>query len=344
MSVSQNDIARVTGLTRSTVSRALANHPQTAEATKKVVREAAKRLGYQKNAIVSLLTAQIRQSKIAPTQSALAYVTSFPPDHIWGPDAKNYWEYYAGAKAQANALGYQLDMISRSEKGMTTQRFNSMLVARGIRGCVIAPRSHPLSHVAMDYSRFAVAAVGHPLAAPHVNHASPWHFQMMSLALRQILKRGYVRLGYAILPVSDRYSDWGFSSRFALYQAQIQPRFRVPFLAKTLDPRVPTRADFEKWFFKHKPDVILCTGHVVPTWIAELGLKVPEDAAYADLVKSVGDPSVSGVYERPRDVGACAVDLVIEQLHKNHIGVPPVAKCIHVEGVWINGASMGRKI
>ena len=340
MSVSQNQIARLTGLSRSTVSRALVNHPKISETTKKTVSEAAKKLGYCANPVVSLLTAQIRKSRLSPTTISIAYVTSFPKPQIVGTGAANYCVYYNGAKARAEALGYKLDIIWRREHAMPAERFNKILTTRGIRGVLIAPRPQALGHITMDYARFATAAIGHPLPSPKISHAIPWHSQIATLAIRKMLKLGYRRLGFAILPESDSYTNFSYSSRFALYQMQQSPKNRVPFLVKPWERRVPTRDDFAKWLDRHQPDAIVVTGDIVPNWMRELGLRIPEEIGYADLTLPAMDPLVSGMVENTGNVGACALDLVVEQLQQNSLGIPEMPKCIHVEGEWNEGKTL----
>ena len=66
---SQYQIARLTGVSPTTVSRARANHPRISEATKAAVNAAAKKLGYRPDPQISLLKAQIRRSRVTPSGS-----------------------------------------------------------------------------------------------------------------------------------------------------------------------------------------------------------------------------------------------------------------------------------
>jgi DNA-binding LacI/PurR family transcriptional regulator len=334
---SQIQIARLTGFSTATVSRALANHPLISAATKAAVRDAAGKLSYRPNPLVSTLTAQIRRSRISPTVSTLGYVTSAP---LPSEDRNPWTEFYHGAREHAGELGYNLDLLWRREPGMTLRKFNGVLRARGIRGVIISPLSDVMGHITMDFPRLAAATVGHPLAKPRLHHASAWHLQCMNLALRMILKRGYKRIGYAIFPHTDRYASFSFSSRFLLYQSTITAKERIPLLVHPQEKRVPSRRQFETWFGKHSPDVILCSGPLIPDWIRELGLNVPQDVAYANLFAFDKESSESGIQEPSRLVGACAVDLVVEQIHQNRFGAPANPKSVLVEGEWVEGKTL----
>jgi LacI family transcriptional regulator len=337
MPASQNQIAKLTGYSRSTISRALANHPQIATKTKKKVNAVAKKLGYQTNPLVSMLTAQIRKSRVSPTVSTLGYITSFPLE----TEGHDHWtEFYHGAREHAARLGYGLDVIWRREPGMTASKFNGILRARGIRGVIITPIPDAMGHITMDFSRLASATVGYPLAKPHIHHCSGWHLQFMSLALRKIARRGYTRIGYAIFPDADRFASLSYSSRFLLYQSTIPAKQRVPLLVHPRDKRTPTMLQFRSWYEKYQPEVILCTGPLVEEWMAQLGLKAPKDVAYANLSLIDREGPVSGIFERTRKVAACAVDLVVEQIQQNDLGLPEIPKCIHIEGEWVEGKTL----
>jgi hypothetical protein len=46
------------------------------------------------------------------------------------------------------------------------------------------------------------------------------------------------------------------------------------------------------------------------------------------------------VWERTAETGACAVDLVSEQLHHNELGLSAVPKSVRVEGIRVDGPTM----
>lgn len=341
---SQNAIARAAGLSRSTVSRALSNHPGTSEETKRLVRETAERLGYKKNAIVSMLTAQIRSSRLQKTKSTLAYLTT-----LWTPRIPvinaTYHLFFEGARKRAEELGYGLDVVWRKESAMTGSRMTKILQARGIRGLLVAPRPTPLSHITLDWDKFSTACIGHALPAPKLHLAGAHHAHIIETALRIIRKYQYKKVGFAVWPSSDHYTQYAFSSRFLLYQSTIPPRHRLPLLYRpTLeDDREVNLAKLERWFHAHRPDVILGVGPQVLEWLIQLGISVPHDVAFVDLCLPNTDGTCAGIFEMPEIIAASAVDLVIEQIHHNQRGVPHFAKSVTIDGKWIDGTTLPRK-
>jgi LacI family transcriptional regulator len=68
--------------------------------------------------------------------------------------------------------------------------------------------------------------------------------------------------------------------------------------------------------------------------------RLPLNVAYANLSLIDKKSSVSGIFERTRKVGGCAVDLVVEQIQQNILGVPDIPKSIYIEGEWVEGKTL----
>lgn len=341
--ISQKAVAVAAGVSASTVSRALSNHPSLPAKTRERIQKIAVKMGYKRSAIISMLTAQLRSGRTLGTKSTLAYITSLPHSEIARPNA-TYYDFYLGAKSRAEELGYGMDAIWSREKSMTSKRLSSILQSRGIRGLILAPRPKAMSHISLDWGRFAVAAIGHGLPAPQVNFSGAWHYALIHTALRRLKKYGYSRIGYFVAPDSDDYARQAFSARYSLYQQSIPAGERIPFPQNPFIKTVPTRKKFQLWFTRHRPEVIVCSGPQIRIWLEESGYDVPRDVALADLCLEDESGSIAGMYEMPRVIAATAVDLVVEQLHHNNPGIPTVPKTVLFEGKWVDGKTLPNKI
>src|SRR6185436_17924108 len=71
--------------------------------------------------------------------------------------------------------------------------------------------------------------------------------------------------------------------------------------------------------------------------LAELGLSVPEDVAFADVFLESYDGSVAGVRQNHETVGELAVEILAGQLQHNKYGVPEIPTTTYVEGTWFDG-------
>lgn len=338
-------LAKAVGVSRSTVSRALSDHPGTNEETKKLVREAATRLGYRKKPLVSMLSAQIRANRHAKNEATVAYLTTFPFPEIPKINA-TYHAFFEGAQERAEELGYGLDLVWLKDHAMTGVRMSKILFARGIQGLLVAPRPTPLGHISLRWSDFSTACIGHALPTPSFHVANALHHRTMDIALRMIRKHHYQRIGFAVGIDSDRFAQRILSSRFLLYQNSIPPDERIPSLFDLTinrDSSVNLKA-FQKWYQKYRPEVIICLGSYVPTLLKAAGISVPNEVAYVDLCLSSEDGEQAGIFERPKVIAASAVDLVVEQIHTNHRGVPENPKSVGIEGKWVNGKTLPMKI
>jgi DNA-binding LacI/PurR family transcriptional regulator len=272
----------------------------------------AERMGYQKNAMVSLLTAQLRSSRLKKTESTIAYITSMPHSKMLDVNP-TYHQFFTGAKVRAEQLGYGMDVLWRRESAMSAARFTQILISRGIRGVLLAPRPKAMSHISLDWSKFACASIGHPLPAPRLSFSGAWHDSIMHTTLRMVKKRGYRRVGFCIDPASDRFTNFAFSSRYCFYQHSLPASNRIPFFQEPLVQALPDFRKFERWFVRHRPDVLLCVGPGIPDWLRKLGCSVPEDVSIADLCLPDDSGNAAGMFEMPGVIAATAVDLVVER-------------------------------
>ncbi len=309
-----------------------------------MVRKTAERLGYQKNALVSMLTAQIRAGRLQKTTSTLAYLTTLSTPRIPVINA-TYHLFFEGAKKRAEELGYGLDVVWRKESAMTGSRMTKILQARGIRGLLVAPRPAPLSHITLDWNKFAAACIGHSLPAPKLHLAGAHHTRIIETALRMIRKHHYKRVGFAVLPSCDHYAQYTFSSRFLFYQSLIPASDRIPPLYHPTkgDDREIDLPKLERWFSKNKPDVILGVGPQIWDWLTMLKISVPSDVAFVDICLPNTDGSCAGIFEMPDIIAASAVDLLVEQIHQNQRGIPDHPKSVAIEGKWIDGRTLPKR-
>ena len=334
----QIEIAKRVGCSQATVSRALVGSPLVSDATKKEVQRVAEELGYRKNALVSNLMALLRTGRDPKYHSTIAYLTSFPSEAISevGP---NYEQYYLGVKQRAEMLGYHLDIIWRNKPGLTRARCHEILTTRGIRGLIIAPRERPLGHLSMQWSAFASIALGHAMPSPHLDVAVGDTFSNVNLALRMARKLGYRRIGLLLTPSQHSYFPVA-AAAVTLHVESTAAEDRVPPFLKLAESDAAGDQAARAWMKRYRPDAIFCAGYLADALLAGMGLQVPRDIGLADLSMPFAMTSRAGIFERTADIGASAVDLVVQRLHNNELGPPLVPRSVCVEGSWIHGSSM----
>ena len=160
-SVTMAQVAAAAGVSRSTVSRALQNHPRLPLETRERVCQLALEMGYRPNAMVSALMAELKKRRLpgsgtgtgasGGTLNTLAYLTAHPTRDGWRQPNPSFIEYFEGARDRALAQGYHLEPFWIHEPGLGTARFNRMLYTRHIRGVLIAPLPEPHGTVPLEW-------------------------------------------------------------------------------------------------------------------------------------------------------------------------------------------------
>jgi LacI family transcriptional regulator len=338
-SVTLVDVARVAGVHKSTAARALNCDPRIPQATRERVERAAQQLGYRVNHLLSAWMST-RRRQVPVASAVLAYVTGHPTRYGWRPPATDLPNFHPGARDRALKAGYTVEDFWLHEKGMTPERFISILRARGIQGVLIGRMPGPdTTLLEYDWRDFSVVALGLSLAVPIFNRVRENHFQTASLAVAQCFARGYRRIGLAFDRVDDvgRMNDmWvgGFASEQVKWPANV-------YRMRPLINHEHKRAEFEAWFVRHRPDVVIVSqAEPVCGWLAARGVEVPRDVGLVEL--RCYDPATghAGVYYDPANIGALAVEMLIGLMHRQELGVPALPHEVLLQGAWNEGTTL----
>jgi DNA-binding LacI/PurR family transcriptional regulator len=339
-SVTLVDVARAAGVHKATAARALNHDPRITAETRKLVEEAAARLGYRVNHLLSAWMST-RRRRVPVASAVIAYVTGHPTRYGWRPPASDLPDFFPGARERAEEAGFKIEDFWLREKGMTPERFTGILRARNIQGVLIGRMPGPYTKLLeYDWSGFSVAALGISLAAPIFHRVRENHFYTGSLAASQCHQRGFKRIGFAF----DRADDFGRMNDMwvgGFLSEQVKwPRssYRVPpFLSHS-----PDQKQFQTWFRKHKPDVLIVSqADPLLVWLAAMKVKVPDDVGLVDLRCYDPHSGTTGVHYDFSQTGSAGVELLIGLLHRQEKGVPARPYELLLEGQWIEGVTLG---
>ncbi|WP_404424303.1 LacI family DNA-binding transcriptional regulator [Nibricoccus sp. IMCC34717] len=336
--VSLRDLARRAGVHVSTVSLALRGHPKISEATRQRIRALAEKLGYVRDPSLDALIAY-RNEKLRPEfRDVFAYVTS------WGDTleaAPHHRLFIAGARERARLLGYRLDFFSLREPGMSAARLSNLLKARGIRGLIISTFQDPEDRLELEWSEFSAVRVELQPRWPPLHSICVDHASVVREAVRRVVEFGYKRPGFVLAENWNAAVDghWLMGYQWAQLSC-VQPEHRIPaFEYYGLHHGTRRRYRFKGWFEAHRPDVLLGPSAPVFERLADLGLEVPRDVAFADCFLEEPRAGIAGVVHPLAEVGALAVDTLAGLLLQNVRGIPPQQVSTSVVGRWVDGAS-----
>jgi len=332
---SMQQIAEAAGVSRMAVSLALRNSPKISPATSQRIRGVAEQMGYRPNPLVSALMTQLRHAKKVTRPAVVAYVTAHPTENGWrqpGP----FLSFFEGAQRQAEALGYSLEEWWLRAPGFTERRVSEILYARNIHGLVVAPLPPGGGTLGLEWTHFASATIGHSVTNPCMHRASNDQYSTIGLAIRELTKLGYRRIGLAIPAESDDRVKHNWSAGMLVYQQRIPLTDRVPPLLSTGG----FSEAFSEWFRMHRPEAVLSLSDQVLRVLNGLNLAVPRDVGFAHLALCEGERQWAGVDQKSELVGAAAIDLVDGQLRRNERGVPRFPRTLLIPGEWRPGPTV----
>jgi len=353
--VSLDHIAKLAGVHKATVSRALRNHPAIPLATRERIKEIAREQGYKPNPIVSMYQAQARSNRPSRMQAAFAWISDYPDPEAWGiyPWLKGY---FSGAQQRCIDRGYRLEQVQialdGTDPGEEVGKIQRVLRSRGIFGVVLPLLLHSqFVDQAWNESTVAVignAHLGHPEGVDGIQTSFyPQGFEIAErdmyfntrLAITRLKELGYQRIGFLYSQYMNNEANGAAHAAFLTEQADLKEENRIPllFIERFKEGRPVV---FDQWLDKHRPDVILCVNPMVRDWVVERGMRVPEDIGLANLNLVSDVAGWAGINEHHEEIGAAAIDLLIGQLSRNEIGTPRHPRKILVPGRWCDGATL----
>lgn len=324
-------IAEIAGVSHMTVSLALRNDPRIPAPTRQRIQKLADEMGYRPNPAMSELMTRMRTRRTLAQDTIIAHLNASNKPGGWSEHYPGR-DYIEGSRQRARELGYQLEEFWFHEPGMTSRRMTNILKTRGIRGVLAGGVIPVVGHMSLDWSEFAAATLGYSMWLPQMDRSVPDYAQNMSLAVRELKRLGYRRIGLAIWAKLDTRTAHRWTGGFLAAQQHMRLADRVPLL----EPKTFDEPTFARWFLKNKPDVVIGPDARMITWLRNLGQRVPQNVGFVNLVKRPGD-TAAGVEQNARAIGAAAIDLIVSRLKHNEFGIPSIPRLVHIPGAWSPG-------
>ncbi|MBT64818.1 MAG: hypothetical protein CML13_16595 [Puniceicoccaceae bacterium] len=325
-----SDIAKATGVSTSTVSRALKDSPKIPESTRKRIQSVAKEMGYEANRSISRVMSEIRSRKELEYRETLAYVTA---------DPKGYEAHiYEGVLRRAEQIGYRVDRFVLKDVDQETAALDRMLRARGIRGVIVAPFGIPNAELQLAWEHFAAVTIGYTMSSPDLHRVGRDVVHMLRMVFSELTSRGYQRIGFMIEKTHEARMDYSTLAGYLVHEWQLSGSKQVQAL---VDEHL-TADSIVNWYEREKPDVVFTMDHNARSWLEKAGYRCPEDFGFFVFNCYNRDSTVSGVYPEYENLGAAAVEQVSGLLERGEFGVPTAPRCLLVPGLWCEGQTIHR--
>lgn len=335
------DVARHLGVSHVTVWRALKGSPKISAARRGEIERTAAELGYRPNPAAAILARSRREVGGKPIQAELGWLNFWPePGRL--RRFKEFDLYWKGAVACAEKFGYRLEEF-RAKDRRSLARIEKIILARGIRGLLLAPGPLPTDWESFHWERFALVRLGRPTQGPFVHCVTADQMANTLMAFDAIRARGYKRIGF--VGTSCRERIFGAGYYWAQASAMDETLQRIPpLLFEPLPETKPGEHErrFHAWARDNKPDAILADSLDLAGQLKRGGYRVPKDVALAVASVLDGDAD-AGIDQNPEEIGRVGVLQLISLINESACGIPPIRREVLIHGQWVDGKSLPLK-
>jgi len=322
--VTLKQIAKTARVSVMTVSYALRGSSEVSLRQRERIRKLAAKLGYRPDPLLTHLMAHLRTGRSTPqTSENLALLSTYAPPYVQ--------QLTAGAAARANELGYALDRIDLSHPPDKATLTRSLL-ARGIAGLILTPANAPgpCCHL-LDWTQFSTTAIGYSFTDLAANRVVTHHFENARRTFALLHERGFRRIGLAMTPDMEFRTNHSYSGAYCRL-GPIDGLTALPVLILDGENR---RLAVPRWFARWKPDALVLanSNHFHESIRPNIPRSVLRKIAFACLDYSPAD-AIAGIDQCFEQIGAKAVDDVVNQILRGERGLRPSPTATMLTGQW----------
>lgn len=339
-------LAEAAQVSKTTVSRALRNHPTLPQTTCKRIQEIAQKLNYAPDPFATSLGLKKTGSPINANIACL--IGHRKRDFLKTSPA--YQRIYKGAKERATQLGYHIEHFWIYGPKYRDSQLDKILLSRGVSGIILLGILDE-NEVSLDWDRYAVVASGNHLLNDMVHLTAIDSIRCARLALKKLLDMPFKKIGLVTSNL-NRYGDdqrcIDFLCAFSGLQnlnSEYKERICSPLVYSSIQ-QTESRIEFNQWLQKEKPDVIVTrnhdhrTSHAELSWLQAAGFNVPDDISLVELNVLDSNGPITGVIEPYHETGAASVDMLSTLIHHNTLGIPKNRVHSYLEPSWHPGNSI----
>lgn len=328
-------LAEALGVSRTTVSEALRNHPRVRPETRERIQRLARESGYRFNPLASSLLSDVRRKRLGSFQGVLAAIGQEEPARVPFPGA--YWrDLLQGATDRGLELGFKLEHFVVEQRRLSVARLDTILRTRGIRGVLIMPAWHTPDFRQLSWPGLTGVYADYLMDRPGLASVCPDHPRGMELAMTQLRELGYRRPGLVLLEQESTRLHNRWLAAFLAFR-HLTPEIQTvpPLFLPAMNAEI-----FKRWFREHQPDVVVGHRAEMIAWMQECGARVPETHGFCCLNLGLNAEPCAGLDQRPYNVGVRAIELVISQIHQNTYGIPELPSNTTVPMRWVDGPTL----
>jgi DNA-binding LacI/PurR family transcriptional regulator len=330
------DIAQAANVSVMTVSRALRHGEHVSLVLRRRIQTLARRLGYEPDPMLASLVSYRHAKRPRAQHSVVAYLTTdqtrsgFQKLAVTG-------QVFIGAEERGRELGFRVEPLWLPDLNKRGRDPTQVLLARGIRGIILARLPRVDMRIGLDWDRFSCVAIGYSLQKPAFHYVASHIFQDTCLAFDETIARGYKRPMLVMTKDADRRTFHQFHGAFLFKQQNLPPEDRLPVLwAEDEHPREELR----HYINMNAPDVLIAPWPGLIKPVREIGYSPPKGMGFVDLNLESPEGSISGIFQNFARIGRAAMDRLNMQLLIGERGVPSVPEGTTIYGKWVPGRTL----
>lgn len=322
-----HSLAKIAGVSKSTLSRALAGHPAVAPETRERLVRLAAQYHYQPDGVISEAMASMRRRSVQGNLAAV-YLPA-PPDNT-------FERRRTGALVRrTEESGYHIDVFCPEKFGGTHLR--NTLKARGVRGCIVMPATHlPLDETFRFLSEELPCVL---IGEQSLPGGKPWSvgcdlFMAGRLSVTEACLRGYKRVGLAF-PKRPRDPE----HRFRAGAEEAARQLGISVIRMDFTSHEQMFENLVAWTTRSQIDCLIQEEVQCCRVLEAAGFRIPEEIGVIDWHANAREEPLAGVNQCDEDVSQVAADLLIGRLRRRGLAEMDRINTL-VQPKWKEGATM----
>ncbi|MBU7316944.1 LacI family DNA-binding transcriptional regulator [Paenibacillus oleatilyticus] len=294
MAITIVDVAKKAGVSPSTVSRVLSNHPRISPATAAKVREVLKELGYHPNIMA--------KSLVSKTTNTIGLILPRPAEELF--QNLFFSEVIRGIVTQSARTGYDLMMTTGTTEREELEAVTRLVKGRRVDGVILlySRQSDPLISFMLEHG-FPFVLIGRSEEFPDILSVDNDNVQAAYDATRHLIAQGHKRIGFVSGPPNlivsgDRMKGYLQALKDAGIEARPEWIVEGDFLQES-----GYRAMSFFMCLPERPTAIVVIDDVVAFGVlrglTELGYKVPDDLSLVGFnnisLSELSTPPISSI-------------------------------------------------
>lgn len=328
------ELAAIAGVSKTTVAYGLKNDPRVHPKTRDRIQALAQEHGYSPSPVINTFMQEVRAGAVKQRRYSLAYLCGRGVNKN-GPVYAYEQEFLKGARQEAQALGYDMDLLEWKPGVENARQLERVLIARGLKGVIVGPARNAHEHLDLNWDQFAVLCSGYSIEEPRADRIAADLFKAFVEMVNLAIKRGYE----PVVAVMDDVTDLRLGHRW-LSAVSLQQRLigasKVKVYRGNIEGAIPM---LEKLVNAGHAPAVFGHGYNVEA-LRKYGFKAPEQVGVVAFDSS-GVPQELTSIEQPHVMlGRRAVAHLSMLVERGQWGLPSAPCRMTIECGWREGKTM----